>query len=88
MNKKIIISLVVGSILATHLMSADLKALAQSVCEKAGGNKTEAQWNRYFSKPKKLVKFQIDGLSESDRFALLGYLNERSADKDQSSVPK
>jgi len=88
MNKKIIISLVAGGVLATQLMSADLRALAQGVYDKAGGNKTEAQWNRYFSKPKKLAKFGIDGLSESDRSALLGYLNERSADKDQSSVPK
>ncbi|QOY55627.1 hypothetical protein HUE87_05210 [Candidatus Sulfurimonas marisnigri] len=88
MNKKTIVSLVAAALLATQLMAADLGALAQGVYAKAGGNKTEAQWTRYFSKPAKLAKFGIDGLSDGDRAALLSYLNERSADKDQSTVPK
>jgi hypothetical protein len=88
MNKKTIISLVAAALLTTQLVAADLGALAQSVYAKSGGNKTEAQWTRYFSKPDKLVKFGIDGLSEAERSALLAYLNERSADKDQSTVPK
>lgn len=88
MNKRTIVSLVAAALLATQLVAADLGALAQGVYAKAGGNKTEAQWSRYFSKPDKLAAFGIDGLSEADRSALLKYLNERSADKDQSTVPK
>lgn len=88
MNKKTIVSLVAAAMLVTQLAAADLAGLAQGVYAKAGGNKTAAQWTRYFSKPKKLAAFGIDGLSEGDRTALLNYLNERSADKDQSTVPK
>jgi len=52
------------------------------------GNKTESQWKRYFGKAKWQAKLGIDGLSDGDRAALLKYLNARSADKDQATVPQ
>ena len=85
--KKIIVALCAMLIVNT-LMAADLAALAKGVYAKAKGNKTESQWNRYFKNPKWQKKLGVDGLSDGDRSALLTYLNERSADKDQATVPQ
>jgi len=85
--KKIAITLC-ALLMTSMLNAADLASLAKDVYAKAGGNKTESQWNRYFKNPKWQAKLGIEGLSGDDRSALLGYLNERSADKDQATVPQ
>ena len=85
--KKIVVALC-ALLVANMLNAADLGGLAKGVYTKAKGNKTESQWNRYFKNPKWQKKLGIDGLSDGDRLALLGYLNERSADKDQATVPQ
>ena len=84
--KKIVIALS-ALLLANILSAADLNGLAKDVYAKAKGNKTESQWNRYFKNPKWQKKLGVEGLSDGDRAALLAYLNERSADKDQATVP-
>ena len=84
---KIVVALC-AFLLASILGAADMSALAKGVYAKAKGNKTESQWNRYFKNPKWQKKLGIDGLSDGDRSALLSYLNERSADKDQATVPQ
>jgi len=85
--KKITVALC-ALLFANVLAAADLSALAKDVYAKAKGNKTESQWNRYFKNPKWQKKLGVDGLSDGDRSALLVYLNERSADKDQATVPQ
>lgn len=85
--KKITIALC-ALLLTNVLTAADLAALAKDVYTKAKGNKTESQWKRYFKNPKWQKRLGIDGLSDGDRAALLSYLNERSADKDQATVPQ
>ena len=85
--KKIIVALC-ALLLTNSLFAADLAGLAKDVYAKAKGNKTESQWNRYFKNPKWQKKLGVDGLSDGDRSALLAYLNERSADKDQATVPQ
>ena len=85
--KKIIVALA-ALLLANTLAAADLSGLAKDVYAKAKGNKTESQWNRYFKNPKWQKKLGVDALSDGDRAALLAYLNERSADKDQATVPQ
>ena len=85
--KKIIVALC-ALLLANILNAADLAGLAKDVYTKAKGNKTESQWNRYFKNPKWQKKLGVDGLSDGDRSALLEYLNARSADKDQATVPQ
>jgi len=85
--KKILVALIL--VLFTQgLYAADMASLAKAVYTKAKGNKTESQWNRYFKNPKWQKKLGVDGLSAGDRSALLAYLNERSADKDQATVPQ
>ncbi len=85
--KKIIVALC-ALLFVNILNAADLAALSKDVYAKAKGNKTESQWNRYFKNPKWQKKLGVDGLSDGDRSALLTYLNERSADKDQATVPQ
>ena len=85
--KKIVVALC-AMLLVNTLIAADLDGLAKGVYTKAKGNKTESQWKRYFKNPKWQKKLGIDGLSAGDRSALLSYLNERSADKDQATVPQ
>ncbi len=75
-------------ILSSICFGADLSSLAQGVIEKAGGNKTEAQWKRYFESANWQKKLGIDSLDEKTREALLNYVCERSAEKDQASIPK
>ena len=88
MLKKTVLALACSLMLSTSALAIDLAATAKSVYSKAGGNKTESQWNRYFKKDKWLKKLGIDSLSDGDRASLLKYLNERSADKDQATVPQ
>ena len=88
MLRKIVISTTCSLILSTSLFALDVEATAKDVYTKAGGNKTESQWTRYFSKDKWLTKLGIKDLSDGDKATLLKYLNERSADKDQATVPK
>lgn len=78
-------AIMVGS---SSVVAADLASLSKGVYAKAGGNKTESQWKRYFSKPKWQKRLGIDGLSQGDRDQLLSYLNARSADKDSATVPQ
>ena len=85
--KKLVVALTIV-LFTSSLFSADLAGLAKGVYTKAKGNKTESQWKRYFKNPKWQKKLGIDGLSDGDRAALLEYLNERSADKDQATVPQ
>ena len=88
MLKNRIIAFACLLMLSNSLFAIDLAATAKSVYEKAGGNKTESQWNRYFKKDRWLQKLGIADLSSDDRAALLEYLNARSADKDQATVPQ
>ena len=88
MFKKALITLGSTLLLTSSLLAIDLASTAKSVYSKAGGNKTESQWKRYFKKDKWLTKLGIAGLSEGDRASLLSYLNARSADKDQATVPQ
>ena len=88
MLKKLALTTGCSLILSTSLFALDAAAAAKDVYAKAGGNKTESQWTRYFGKDKWLKKLAIDGMSEGDRATLLKYLNARSADKDQATVPK
>ena len=85
--KKVVVALMVV-LFAYTLGAADMAGLAKGVYAKAKGNKTESQWKRYFKNPKWQKKLGIDGLSDGDRSALLSYLNEHSADKDQATVPQ
>ena len=85
--KKLVLALTMV-LLTSSLYAADLASLAKNVYTKAKGNKTESQWKRYFKNPKWQKKLGVDGLSDGDRSALLSYLNERSADKDQATVPQ
>ena len=85
--KKLIVALTL-MLFTSSLFAADLAGLAKDVYTKAKGNKTESQWNRYFKNPKWQKKLGVEGLSDGDRSALLAYLNERSADKDQATVPQ
>ena len=88
MLKKTLLGLGLSALLTSSLFAIDLASTAKDVYSKAGGNKTESQWNRYFKKDKWLTKLGISGLSDGDRAALLKYLNQRSADKDQATVPQ
>ena len=85
--RKLVVALTI-MFFTSSLFAADLASLAKDVYAKAKGNKTESQWNRYFKNPKWQKKLGVDGLSDGDRSALLEYLNERSADKDQATVPQ
>ena len=87
MNKIIKLSVAIF-LFAISLNAADLATLAKDVYAKGKGNKTESQWTRYFKNPRWQAKLGIEGLSDKDRSALLVYLNEHSADKDQATVPK
>ena len=86
--KRLITAVGFSLVLSSTLLAFDAAGAAKDVYTKAGGNKTESQWNRYFKKDKWLKKLGIEGMSEGDRGALLKYLNARSADKDQATVPK
>jgi len=86
--KKFITALSCSILLSSSLLAFDAASAAKDVYAKAGGNKTEGQWTRYFKKDKWLKKLGIDSMSEGDRGVLLKYLNARSADKDQATVPQ
>ena len=88
MFKKTVMTAACVSLLSSSLFAIDVASTAKDVYAKAGGNKTESQWTRYFGKAKWLSKLGIEGLSDGDRASLLKYLNERSADKDQATVPQ
>jgi len=49
--------------------------------------KAIAQWERIFSKAKKLKKFGIDSLSDADKSALKEYCIAHAADSDNPTVP-
>ncbi len=86
--KKVVITLVTSAVLSLSLSAFDASSVAKDVYTKAKGNKTEKQWTRYFGNPKWQKKLGIDSLSDGDRASLLSYLNARSADKDQATVPQ
>ena len=86
--KKIVLASVATLFVTLNLAAFDAASAAKDVYTKAKGNKTEKQWTRYFKNPKWQKKLGIDSLSDADRAALLEYLNKRSADKDQATVPQ
>ena len=86
--KRLVVAVGASFALSSWLLAFDAAGASKDVYAKAGGNKTESQWTRYFGKDKWLKKLGIDGMSEGDRGVLLKYLNARSADKDQATVPK
>ena len=88
MIRKTVTMLACSVLLSTGLYAFDAASAAKDVYTKAGGNKTESQWKRYFGKAKWQAKLGIDGMSDGDRASLLEYLNARSADKDQATVPQ
>ena len=88
MIRKTLVLLGCSVFLSSALYAFDAASAAKDVYTKAGGNKTESQWKRYFGQPKWQVKLGVDGLSDGDRDTLLKYLNTRSADKDQATVPQ
>jgi len=88
MLRKSLIAFGCTLMLSNTLFAIDLASTAKDVYAKAGGNKTESQWNRYFKKDRWLKKLGIESLSSADRDQLLKYLNKRSADKDQATVPQ
>jgi len=86
--KKVLIVLLSFSMFSLSAFAFDASEFAKGTYEKAKGNKTEKQWKRYFGNPKWQVKLGIDTLSDADKAALLSYLNARSAEKDQATVPQ
>ena len=88
MKKKLVFIAFAIMVSSSSVLAADLASLAKGVYAKAGGNKTESQWTRYFAKPKWQKRLGIDGLSQGDRDSLLSYMNTRSADKDSATVPQ
>ena len=86
--KKVLFTLVTTVFVSVNLLAFDAATAAKDVYTKAKGNKTEKQWTRYFKNPKWQKRLGIDSLSDADRAALLEYLNKRSADKDQATVPQ
>jgi len=87
MIKRSLLILLGGAFFIT-LNAFDVKSAAKDIYAKAGGNKTESQWTRYFSSPRWQEKLGITSMSDSDKSSLLSYLNKRSADKDQATVPQ
>jgi len=86
--KKVLVAFVTFCSLMGTLFAFNVEEVAKEVYKRAGGNKTESQWKRYFKKSRWQKKLGIDKYSEEERAKLLRYLNERSAEKDSATVPQ
>ena len=80
--KKITIGLLgLAFLLNSSMFAADGKALAIKLGLSAS-SKASMQWNRVFSKAKKMKRLGIDKLSDGDKAALKDYLIGHAADSD------
>ena len=86
--KKFLVTSIASCSLIANLFAFDVEKVAKEVYKRAGGNRTESQWRRYFKKSRWQKKLGIDKYSEEERAKLLSYLNERSAEKDSATVPQ
>lgn len=76
------IAIVMALMLSVSLsFAASGKDLAKSMGLSAG-SKAIKQWEKVFSKPKKMAKLGIDKLSDGDKEALKKYLIGHAADSD------
>jgi len=72
---------IVTLLFAISLFASDGKELANKL-ELSASSKASVQWNRIFKKARKMKKFGIDKLSDSDKMVLKKYLISHSADSD------
>jgi len=86
--KKTLVAVVAFCSLVVSLFAFNVEEAAKEIYEKAGGNKTESQWKRYFKKSRWQKKLGLDKYSDEERAKLLSYLIERSAEKDSATVPQ
>ncbi len=63
------------------IFASDGKFLANEL-ELSASSKASSQWKRVFKKAKKMKKYGIDGLSDSDKLTLKTYLMNHAADSD------
>ena len=74
------------SMLPTLLNADDIAKMAKEL-NLYPGTKASIQWERVFSSERRLKKYAIFNLSESQKIALKTYLIKYAADSDQPIVP-
>jgi len=72
---------IVTLLFAISLFASNGKELANKLGLSAS-SKASVQWNRIFKKARKMKKFGIDKLSDSDKMVLKKYLINHAADSD------
>jgi hypothetical protein len=76
---------VVVLLFAMNLLANSGKELANQLGLSAS-SKASVQWSRVFKKARKMKKFGIDKLSDSDKIVLKKYLINHAADSDSPEV--
>ena len=83
---RFLLALLLFSSLSFASDSSEMMVLSKKLNLYAG-SKATIQWERVFSSQRHLKKYNLDTLSEKERFQLKRYLIKHAADSDQPIVP-
>jgi len=83
---KLIYPLLFITLFLSSLHAQEVATLAKEL-KLYGGLKATIQWERIFSSPRRMEKYHLNSLSNTERRALKKYLIKYAADSEQPMVP-